>query len=156
MDPDVIFIPEDFWRSPTPNPTRDKDLMQWLENTDTIYDSTSKKESPQLIDFDELDRIAMEIWDVPPTPSTLYQRGTKKRTPKEIKDVLRLWIQNSTNCPYPSVNEKTCIAGVVCLSFEQVTTFCRNYRKRFCKVSGKDVSYTQHGASHKWPVGSRR
>ena len=104
--------------------------------------------------FDELDCIAMEVWEE--VPSQTQCDGTAgrlsamerladgtKRSQKQVNKTLRLWMENLKK-PYPAHGEKRRMAIVTGLSVVQIETFCGNYRKRYCRVGGKMVSYKQH------------
>ena len=64
-----------------------------------------------------------------------------KRHCKAVKQALNKWIR-CFPAPYVCHGEKKRIADILHISFEQVTTFCNNYRKRFAMVNKKNVSYT--------------
>jgi hypothetical protein len=70
-----------------------------------------------------------------------------KRHCKVVKQALNKWIR-CFPAPYVCHEEKKRIAYILHISFEQVTTFCNNYRKRFAMVNKKNMSYmTAHRIS---------
>jgi len=67
----------------------------------------------------------------------------EKKTIKQVRINLYIWINTLQTSPFPLFYEKKCIANLYGISISYVKNFCNNYRKRYAKIGKKTISYNK-------------